>query len=196
MPSVSPDSALAPMGLETMDFSATVLGAGLAPEVEDLIRQAGQLSGSPGQAEALLLRARGLAPSHPAPLIALYRFHFYGHRLAQARSVALEAMQVARAALGEEFDAQPLSEAQLRFDPAVRFYLFTLKGLAYLNLRLGDTLDGSRSLDELRRLDPQDRMGGAVLATVLARSRLDPDDDALGAPVPARGWESSPGSTA
>lgn len=182
-------------GLEAMDFADGVLGAGLPPEVEALIAQAGRLPADPAQAEALLQQARRLAPTHPAPLIALYRFHFYGHRLQAAREVAHAALDVARAALGPGFGVSPPSEAEVRFDPSVRFYLFTLKGQAYLSLRLGDTAAATGALGELQRLDPQDRMGGAVLATVLARAALDPDDEALALPVPARGWAEPPGSS-
>ncbi len=167
-------------GVTLMDeqgFDSAVLGRGLPPEVEALIAAAGLVRQDRAQAEPLLLRARALAPSHPATLIALYRFHFYGHRLREAREVARESLGIARTALlpadhpdPVAADLPPISDEQARFDAAVRFYLFTLKGFAYLNLRLGDIEVGRAALQELRRLDPQDRVGGAVLAVVLARA--------------------------
>lgn len=57
-------------------FAATVIGGHLDPEVEALIAQAGALRDQPDQALPLLERARALAPKHPEPLIAIYRFHF------------------------------------------------------------------------------------------------------------------------
>ena len=200
-------------GVTLMDeqgFDSAVLGRGLPPEVEALIAAAGLVRQDRAQAEPLLLRARALAPSHPATLIALYRFHFYGHRLREAREVARESLGIARTALlpadhpdPVAADLPPISDEQARFDAAVRFYLFTLKGFAYLNLRLGDIEVGRAALEELRRLDPQDRVGGAVLAVVLARAERgqseygddsEDDDDTrarLQGRLPHRGWGST-----
>lgn len=189
--------------MDTMGFDDAVLGRGLPAEVEALIAAAGALRQDRETAEPLLRQARALAPRHPVPLIALYRFHFYGHRLREAREVAREALGVARSALVPNHpdpvaaNLPPISDEQARFDAAVRFYLFTLKGFAYLNLRLGDIDVGRMALQELRRLDPQDRVGGAVLAQVLERALtpaddLDDDDPVAAAQrqgrLPHRGW--------
>lgn len=187
-----------------MGFDTAVLGQGLDPQVEALIAQAGLVRSQRELAEPLLLKAKALAPTHPATLIALYRFHFYGHRLREAREVATEALAVARAALlSQTCDpaaaALPrITDEQARFDAAVRFYLFSLKGYAYLSLRLGDLDTGRAALAELRELDPQDRVGGAVLAVVLARAEggdadeepeRDYDKQALAeGRLPHRGW--------
>jgi len=77
---------------DAMGFDAAVLGQGLAPDIEALIEQAGLVRSQRELAEPLLLKARALAPTHPATLIALYRFHFYGHRLREAREVSIEAL--------------------------------------------------------------------------------------------------------
>ncbi|HEY0201440.1 MAG TPA: hypothetical protein VGC24_07085 [Burkholderiaceae bacterium] len=172
-------------------FADTALGGGLTADVEALIQQAGLLRACPEQAQPLLERARALAPRHPAPVIALYRFHFYGHRLDAARAMGEDALAIARTALGPDFGDTPPSDDDARHDAAVRFYLFTLKGLAYLNLRLGDLEQGRLMLGELRRLDPQDRVGGALLSHVLARHEEGLDDDA-GDSLPAHlayGWQ-------
>ncbi len=172
------------------DFGGSALGAGLPDDVAGWIEAAGRLRDRPDDALALLERARGAAPGHPAPLIALYRFHFYGHRLAQARAAGEAALALARTALAPRYaDARPDSDA-VRHDAAVRFLLFALKGLAYLNLRLGEPRAARALLDELRRLDPDDRVGGAVLMHVLTRHErhADDDDDATLIAHPARGW--------
>lgn len=173
-----------------LSFDDAALGRGLPPEVEAVILHAGRLPHAPDEAEMLLRQARAMAPLHPAPLIALYRFHFYGHRLREALAVAQEALAVARQALGPSFGRVPPTAEQARFDAAVRFYLFTLKGHAYLSLRLGDEATGRQALDELRRLDPQDYVGGAVLAQVLARQGLDEDHEVFATPQRPRGWSS------
>lgn len=188
--------------MASMDFDAAVLGGGLPPEAEALMAQAGRVRQERAVAEPLLRQARALAPAHPATLIALYRFHFYGHRLREAREIAREALGIARGALVPGHpdpvaaDLPPITDEQARFDPAVRFYLFTLKGFAYLNLRLGDIEVGRAALTELQRLDPQDRVGGALLAVVLARAEaqeeeLEEDNDARAirqGRMPHRGW--------
>jgi hypothetical protein len=136
-------------------------------------------------AEPLLLKARALAPSHPATLIALYRFHFYGHRLHEAREIAKQSLDIGRAALGDTLE---VTDEQARFEAATRFYLFALKGYAYLSLRLGDIEEGRRALAELKALDPQDRVGGGVLTHVLARAEAGDADDLPAKPIAHRGW--------
>ncbi len=69
----------------------------------------------------------------------------------------------------------------------MRFYLFTLKGLAYLNMRLGDMGEARLMLNALRRLDPQDHVGGALLFHVLTRHEKGAAADAAVA-YPVRGW--------
>lgn len=168
-------------------FADSVIGAGLSPQVSRLIEEASGLQSEPDRALALLEAARAAAPQHPAPLIALYRFHFYGHRLDQARQVGEDALAIARTALGPQFGDEPPSDDATRHDAAVRFYLFVLKGLAYLNMRLGDMDEARLMLAGLRRLDPQDHVGGGLLAHVLARHESGEPAD-MAAQYPARGW--------
>ena len=171
-------------------FADAAIGGGLDPAVEALITRAGLLRHDTPAALALLEQARAAAPRHPLPLIALYRFHFYGHELALARRVGEDALALARTALGPDFGDVPPSDDDTRGNASVRFYLFLLKGLAYLNLRLGHLDEAQLMLGELRRLDPQDHIGGALLWHVLQRSLI--DDEALLAQLPAdypvRGW--------
>lgn len=162
------------------DFDDAVLGLALPPAAEAVLQQAAALRHDPGAQQAVLARASQLAPGHPAVLIARYRAHFYGHRLEAARDVARSALALGAAALGlpaqwTEVAPQPLAGA--RHDPATRFWLFALKGLAYLDLRLGALEEAGRALALLRALDPQDRVGAAVLDTVLQRALRSGDDD-------------------
>jgi hypothetical protein len=160
-----------------------VLGRGLPWQVESLLREAGSLHDRPGAAREKLERARSLAPGHPATLIALYRFHFYGNRLADARAVACEAIRHAARQLRLPDDWRAVAPNQRLFGGYAalpRFYLFALKGYAYLSLRLGDEDEGAAALAALRRLDPLDRIGGRVLEDVLARRGHDDYDDPSG----------------
>lgn len=169
------------------DFEDAILGAGLDPAVESLIGQAGRAGIGDEGALQLLLSARRLAPAHPAPLIAHYRFHFYARRLAEAREVAVDAIALAARPLGLPADwrqVRPETQwpaermAELRAHAvAPRFYLFALKGYAYLSLRLGEADEGRAVLDLLDRLDPTDSLGHRVLGSVLARAGRDVDYD-------------------
>lgn len=171
-------------------FGLGAIGAALSPEVAALIAQAGLLRDQPAQALALLEQARAAAPRHPAPLIALYRFHFYGHNLTAARDAGEDALAIARTALGPDFGDVPPSDDAARHDAAVRFYLFALKGLAYLHMRLGAMDEARTLLAELRRLDPADHVGGALLSHVLARHERGGEAGAGESPgaYPVRGW--------
>jgi hypothetical protein len=169
-------------------FADGAIGGGLSPQVNALITQAGELRHLPQQALPLLEQARAAAPRHPAPLIALYRFYFYGYQLAEARSVGEDALAIARTALGPNFGDLPPEDEATRCDAAVRFYLFTLKGLAYLNMRLGDMFEARVMLTALRHLDPQDHVGGALLFHVLTRHEKGETSEPPAA-YPVRGWD-------
>ena len=178
-----------------IDFDSAVLGGALPAAVDDALREAAAWRADPVRSTAALMRARSLAPEHPAVLIALYRHHFYGHRLRAARDVARCALVLAAQALGlpavwREVAARPLAGA--RDDPATRFYLFVLKGYAYLCLRLDDPEEARSALALLRALDPQDWVGGALLEAV--RQRAGRDDDAQPEPQPngAAAWAGLP----
>ena len=175
---------------ELAAFADGAIGGGLSPQVNALITQAGLLRHVPLEALPLLEQARAAAPRHPAPLIALYRFYFYGHQLAQARAVGEDALAIARTALGPNFGDLPPGDEATRGDAAVRFYLFTLKGLAYLNMRLGTMEEAQLMLQELRRLDPQDHVGGALLFHVLTRHEKGETADVPTA-YPVRGWSAT-----
>ena len=176
--------------------AASVMGGVLSPEVEALIVQAGHLRDRPDEALLLVERARALAPLHPVPVIALYRFHFYRHALVEARAAGEDALAITRTALGPDFGDLPPADEDVRTHAAVRFYLFTLKGLAYLNLRLGNWDEARLMLRELRRLDPQDHLGGGLLSHVLARHDTSGNSMMVEGPAayPVRGWADLPRS--
>ncbi|NSL54860.1 tetratricopeptide repeat protein [Uliginosibacterium aquaticum] len=159
---------------DDLDFGgldAAVLGAGLPAQAEFLIAQAGMIRHQVAEAQALLEGAHQLAPQHPATLIALYRFHFYGNRLAEARAIALRALDMASAALGvaREWSTVQPDPRFTALEALPRFYLFSLKGLAYLSLRLGEIEAGRAMVAKLAELDPRNKVGHEVLAGVIAR---------------------------
>lgn len=162
------------------EFEDAVFGHGLPEAARQCIIDAGLVrSAEPLLALAYLRRAQQLAPEHPGTLIALYRFHFYGHQLPEARTIAGQALQMGARSLGlpvrwQDVPAVPLAGA--RDDASTRFYLFALKGYAYLSLRLGDAGAATPALTLLQALDPEDRVGGKLLNTVMARAGRDEEE--------------------
>lgn len=174
------------------DFDDAVLGQGLPATVQLALQEASVSRGDPPRAMAALMRASSLAPDHPAVLIALYRHYFYSHHLRPARDVARKSLVVGARALGlpllwREVPDQPLAGA--RDDVATRFYLWVLKGYAYLSLRLDDPAEARDALAKLRRLDPDDHVGGALLEAVRQRQQrlLAGSDEDQGAALPVFG---------
>jgi len=179
---------------DTTHFDDAVLGHGLPAATEAALREAGSQRADPPRAMAALMRACTLSPEHPAVLIAFYRHYFYSHKLRLARAVARKALVVGARALGlptlwRDVPERPLAGAL--DDPAARFYLWVLKGYAYLSLRLDDPVEARDALAKLCRLDPDDRVGGALLEAVRQRRerdlRGDHDDDDQGPALPVFG---------
>ncbi len=174
----------------TTDFDAAVLGHGLPAEAEQALREAGAARGDAPRAMGALMRACALAPDHPAVLIAFYRHYFYGHRLRLARGVARKALVVGARALGLPLVWREVPERALpgaNDDVATRFYLWVLKGYAYLSLRLDDPVEARDALKKLRALDPDDRVGGALLEAVRQRRECDGGDEDEGPALPVFG---------
>ena len=170
--------------MEAQDWSAiesACLGGGLPPAAEEQIRLAGQSYQQAEAAERHLRLAQELAPDHLAVMIGFYRYYFYKSRLEEALDVAQRCLAQAGGALGLNPDWRGVrcGDADFgRFDAILpRFYLFTLKGYGYLNLRLGRLDQGRRAVQKLRELDPADRLGGSVLDGVLQRMGRGDDDE-------------------
>jgi len=158
-------------------LAASVFGGGLPHEVEDLLRQAGQSYDQAETALAHLREARRLAPNHAAVLIGLYRFFFYKGRLVEALEIARTCLL--RAAIDNSLPldwrmVRPGQAAFASFDaPLARFFMFVLKGYAYLNMRLGEIEEGRAAVLKLLELDPSDKVGATVLLMVLEQREQD-----------------------
>ena len=144
------------------------------PEVENMIAIASENYAS-GEAELPLLRAYFLAPNSLNVLVALNRFYYYQHRLDDALAATLKALTVIRPLIDFPEDWRELQPHHLSDTPAnlltqVRLYLFTLKAIGFLNMRL-ELLDVSKSIfEKLVYLDGKDRIGAkGLLELVIQR---------------------------
>ena len=129
------------------------------------------------EAECLLLNAGDLAPDNLAVMVAQYRFYYYQHRYKDALKVSARALAV----VGRRLDF-PASWRQLSIEhmglgtlhsmQLVRFYLFALKGCAYLNLRLEQLTPAREILEKILELDSADRIGARELLIVIRRREM------------------------
>jgi len=172
MPSCDPMSSASPAWPDD-----ACLGAGLPAAAEQALALAGLHYAEPEVALAHLEQARRMAPGHFAIDIGFYRFYFYRGRLHDALRVAQECLRRAAQALGAGTDWRAVRADAAdfaSFSALPRFLLFSLKGYAYLQLRLGALDEGRAALSKLAELDVADRLKGSVLSDVL---QGDPDDD-------------------
>lgn len=154
-----------------------LLGGGLPPEAEFHLWEAGLSYHLDDVAEHHLRKAQALAPGHAAVLIGFYRFYFYKGRLADALLIARLCLDKAARENRLAPDWQDVTAGDAAFgdyeNVLPRFYLFTLKGYAYLQMRLGDLAEGRAAVTKLLELDPSDKVGARVLLDVLERVGLD-----------------------
>src|SRR5271169_183560 len=159
--------------IEDALLANALLGGGLPPEAEDHLWQAGLSYHLDDVAEKHLREAQALAPGHAAVLIGLYRFYFYKSRLADALTVAKLCLEKAarenRLAAGWQQVAAGDAAFSHYENMLPRFYLFTLKGYAYLQMRLGNLEEGRVAVSKLLELDPSDKVGARVLLGILDR---------------------------
>jgi tetratricopeptide (TPR) repeat protein len=156
-----------------------LLGGGLPPAAEEYLYQAGLAYQHDAVAEQHLRAAQELAPDHAAVLIGLYRFYFYKGRLRDALEVAKLCLDKAARENNLPQDWRKVAAGDGRFasyeEFLPRFFLFTLKGYAYLQMRLGNLEEGRAAVAKLIELDPSDKIGAKVLLGVLERIGYDDD---------------------
>lgn len=130
---------------------------------------------NPEACEALLWEAHKLGPRVLPVFYALYKFYFNRKRLADAERAALIGMDAAAREMGVSADWRtltPASAADWTVTGATRFYLFTMKALAFINLRRDRADIANELLAKLAELDPADHVGYGVIA-LLARGGLE-----------------------
>lgn len=173
-----PDTLFSPQS-EITDalLAGALLGGGLPSEAEHHLWQAGLSYHLDDIAENHLREAAAIAPGHAAVLIGLYRFYFYKGRLAEALDVAERCLLKAAEANHFAADWRSVGAADAEFGRyesiLPRFFLFSLKGYAYLQMRLGRMEEGRLAVAKLLELDPSDKIGAKVLLGVLERMGRD-----------------------
>jgi tetratricopeptide (TPR) repeat protein len=145
-------------------------------EVQNLIKFASERYAS-GEAELPLLKAYLKAPESLNVLVALNRFYYYQHRLHDALLVSERALAIIRQSIDfpeswQAIEVHHISDAPKDLLTRIRLYLFTLKSVGFLNMRL-DNLTLSRNIfEKLVALDNKDRIGAKGLLEIVV-NRLD-----------------------
>lgn len=137
---------------------------GIAPEVNACLQAAVAHANDFERARALLYEAREIDPDALDVYIALYKFLFYRGKLGEAEEVAEQALKRAAAKGGFTEEWRSLEPGFAASDPeTARIYLYSMKALAFINLRSGNHELGRAILDKLLLLDPKDEVGGSVI---------------------------------
>ncbi|MGR9014495.1 MAG: hypothetical protein ACU83U_12700 [Gammaproteobacteria bacterium] len=145
--------------------------------VKELIATAAE-NYATGDAELSLLKAYYLAPDSLNVLVALNRFYYYQHRLEEALTATSKALFVIRQTIAFPEDWSELHIGHISNAPAdsltrVRLYLFTLKAVGFLNMRL-NRLDLSQTIfEKLVELDSKDRIGAQGLLELVIKRKAD-----------------------
>jgi len=119
------------------------------------------------RAEQLFKQAQALDAACLQTHFALYKFYFYQGRLLEAEREVLTGL--AAAALQGNFPADyrllaQTPEARDMYASDIHlFYLYTLKALAFIKLRLMAEDEAHFILNLLLELDPEDRIGASVI---------------------------------
>lgn len=160
------------MNLFTGESADAFFGGAVPPSVHRLLHEAAQVPR--GEVAALLWTAQALAPDCLPVYYALYKHHAGLRDFEQAERAALRGLREAAAQAGLLDDWRRVTRESLpagldfaRNGPA-RFWLFTLKALAFIALRSRRPDDARELLALLVRLDVDARIGDEVIATLLA----------------------------
>lgn len=163
--------------MDLLDFEAQGLyfEATDVAGVADLIASASEHYAD-GLAELPLLKAYFLAPESLNVLVALNRFYYYQHRLDESLVATQKALEVIRPLVGFPEDWQALQLEHITSTPAalltqVRSYLFTLKAIGFIHMRL-EQLDTSQAIfEKLVSLDSQNRIGAQGLLELVIKRK-------------------------
>jgi hypothetical protein len=124
-------------------------------------------------AENLFLQAQALDSECLQTYFALYKFYFFQKRLLDAERIVLAGLEESARQVGFPSDYRQLLQSPQKWDmyanDSTLFYLYTLKALAFIKLRLGVTGDAQLILSHLQQLDPDDLSGASVIMALAER---------------------------
>ena len=153
------------------DAFGVAIGFATPPIIAETLRQAADCYADTEKAEFIMWAALKADPQCLGSYFSLYKFYFYKRMLPQAEEVALAGLAAAAEKGGFTPDWTRLDRDSLdwqRVDAPQHFYLFTLKALAFIRLRLGRAEESHALLAKLLELDPHDTVGASVIRDLAA----------------------------
>jgi len=151
------------------DAFGVAIGFATPPRIEAILRQAANNYADTKMAEFLLWTALKTDEECLGSYFSLYKFYFYKRMLSDAEEVALLALKTAARQGGFDADWTRLDVSSVdwkRIDAPQHFYLFTLKALAFMRLRLDRPQESHALLSKLLELDPLDLVGASVIRDI------------------------------
>ncbi|MEN9890508.1 MAG: hypothetical protein RLY78_803 [Pseudomonadota bacterium] len=170
------------MNLFTGEASEAWFGGEVPASVKPLLLQAATAAGD--ERSALLWTAQTLAPRSLGVYYALYKHHATRREFELAERAARRGLDEAALQAGLAGDwrtVQPGGGTDFHADGPARFWLFTLKALAFIHLRSGRPDAAAEFLDRIDILEPEARLGNDVIGRLLEAVR-----PAGGAPLSPR----------
>lgn len=162
--------------MDLLDFQAQDLYFE-QPDVDGVAQLLAIASSSYGtdEAEPALLQAYALAPQSLNVLVALNRFYYYQHRLDEALAISEQALAIIKKPLDfpddwQAVELEHITKAHASQLTQIRLYLFTLKSIGFLNMRLERLPLSIAIFEKLISLDDCNRLG-AVDLLALAKER-------------------------
>jgi hypothetical protein len=150
----------------TTDPFGVAIGFATPSVINETLRQAADCYADTEKAEFLMWTALKADPQCLGSYFSLYKFYFYKRMLTEAEGVARLALETAAGQGGFDPDWTRLDASSSdwrRVDAPQHFYLFTLKALAFIRLRLGYAEESRALLAKLQELDPLDTVGASVI---------------------------------
>jgi hypothetical protein len=156
------------MNLFTGEASRELFGQTRIPEAVRAMLEEAQTAQQAERREQLLWTARAAAPDCLAVYYLLYKFYATRRELEAAERAARGGLEGAarQAGLAEDWRAVVPGAADFTQPGPARFWLFTLKALAFIRLRAGASTEARSLLDKLRQLDPADHLGAGVVGAL------------------------------
>jgi len=150
--------------------STELFGGTISPAAEHLIAVA---RNAPRDQVAPALWTAVLTTPDSLPIYyLLYKFHASLGELERAQEAATKGLHAAAraAALPADWRTVQAGDADFSVPGPARFWLFTLKAMAFISLRRGERESAAELVDQLRRLDPTDQLGAGVIESLLRHS--------------------------
>ncbi|CCB66854.1 MULTISPECIES: hypothetical protein [unclassified Hyphomicrobium] len=118
------------------------------------------------RADTLFRKALAAAPDVLPIYFCLYKIHTYRGNLEEAQVAAEQGLEKAASQAGWSYDWLQWRPESDVAEGAARFALYTLKALAFINLKQNNRDEAKRMLAKLREMDPTGVVGWPVISAL------------------------------